>query len=574
MALETMTTKYKILRGFAAVLIFLFFSTAAVSESYVWTVGAEKFKYSKGQKEDAVTSSIAETIPSEILEKLSNSIKRNVMPDEQYERTAYKLRTERQSLYLQLTSEYKKRDSIVINTISDSKLKAGIKAEEKKIAEIEEKIKKNIEKQKQELNETERRMNYISSGLYLEEQKEKNEIDLYRELFKNIFVKEESYLTEERLAFYQKDVTALFTPSEKASESYDSQLFEKEVYSAGINALITGTISEYEGFISVSVDLYIYPGAKKSGSVMEVGTVSDVDFITSSISRQLLPYLANAMPVEIFVTLEPPEAAAAAGIYIDDVLQKSEDGRFVLDSGIHNIQFVSEGYRTAGTTYFFDGNKKYNINVQFEKRTVGALQIGLRKALDGTLYANSEKALTVEGSIAGEFGERKSQISINGNVILGEFIAENGESAFFYIPKKLNFDGNYVTIKPVPRNRSTYINTRRKWMYGSYTLFMISLIPTFYTYGNYLNQVRLYKDGLADYESARGWQNATNITRIISIGCGVFWGYELVRYLLAADSVLPQNARQGDVTEFKYYTPEEVPVTEDSGVKEDEEIIR
>lgn len=574
MALETMTTKYKILRGFAAALIFLFFSTAAVSESYVWTVGAEKFKYSKGQKEDAVTSSIAETIPSEILEKLSNSIKRNVMPDEQYERTAYKLRTERQSLYLQLTSEYKKRDSIVINTISDSKLKAGIKAEEKKIAEIEEKIKKNIEKQKQELNETERRMNYISSGLYLEEQKEKNEIDLYRDLFKNIFVKEESYLTEERLAFYQKDVTALFTPSEKASESYDSQLFEKEVYSAGINALVTGTISEYEGFISVSVDLYIYPGAKKSGSVMEVGTVSDVDFITSSISRQLLPYLANAMPVEIFVTLEPQEAAAAAGIYIDDVLQKSEDGRFVLDSGIHNIQFVSEGYRTAGTTYFFDGNKKYNINVQFEKRTVGALQIGLRKSLDGTLYANSEKALTVEGSIAGEFGERKSQISINGNVILGEFIAENGESAFFYIPKKLNFDGNYVTIKPVPRNRSTYINTRRKWMYGSYTLFMISLIPTFYTYGNYLNQVRLYKDGLADYESARGWQNATNITRIISIGCGVFWGYELVRYLLAADSVLPQNARQGDVTEFKYYTPEEVPVTEDSGVKEDEEIIR
>ena len=574
MALETMTTKYKILRGFAAVLIFLFFSTAAVSESYVWTVGAEKFKYSKGQKEDAVTSSIAETIPSEILEKLSNSIKRNVMPDEQYERTAYKLRTERQSLYLQLTSEYKKRDSIVINTISDSKLKAGIKAEEKKIAEIEEKIKRNIEKQKQELNETERRMNYISSGLYLEEQKEKNEIDLYRELFKNIFVKEESYLTEERLAFYQKYVTALFIPSEKDSESYDSQLFEKEVYSAGINALITGTISEYEGFISVSVDLYIYPGAKKSGSVMEVGTVSDVDFITSSISRQLLPYLANAMPVEIFVTLEPPEAAAVAGIYIDDVLQKSEDGRFVLDSGIHNIQFVSEGYRTAGTTYFFDGNKKYNINVQFEKRTVGALQIGLRKALDGSLYANSEKALTVEGSIAGEFGERKSQISINGNVILGEFIAENGESAFFYIPKKLNFDGNYVTIKPVPRNRSTYINTRRKWMYGSYTLFMISLIPTFYTYGNYLNQVRLYKDGLADYESARGWQNATNITRIISIGCGVFWGYELVRYLLAADSVLPQNARQGDVTEFKYYTPEEVPVTEDSGVKEDEEIIR
>ena len=224
-----MTTKYKILRGCAAAIFFLFVIFPAASESYVWTVGAEKFKYSRGQKEDAVTSSIAETIPSEILEKLSNSIKRNVMPDEQYERTAYKLRTERQSLYLQLSSEYKKRDSVVINTISDSKLKAGIKAEEKKIAEIEEKIKKNIEQQKLELDDTERRMNYISSGLYLEEQKEKNELDLYRDLFKNIFVKEESYITEERLIFYQKDITALFTPSEKAAESYESQLFEKEV---------------------------------------------------------------------------------------------------------------------------------------------------------------------------------------------------------------------------------------------------------------------------------------------------------------------------------------------------------
>ena len=561
-----MTTKYKILRGYAAALIFLFISNAAVSESYVWTVGAEKFKYSKGQKEDSVALSIAETIPSEILAKLSLSLKRNVMPDEQYERTAYKLRTERQSLYLQLTSEYKKRDSIVINTDSDSKLKREIKAEEKKIAEIEEKIRKNIEAQKQEMKDTERRLEYIASGRYVEEKKEKNELDLYRDLFKNVFIKEESYITEEQLSFYQKDSNALFLASDKAAGNYESQAFTKEVFSAGINALITGTISEYENFISVGVDLYVYPGAKKAGSILEIGTVSDVDILTSSISRQLLPLLANAMPVELLVTIEPEKAAGAASIYIDDVLQKSEDGRFILDSGIHNIQFISEGYRTAGTTYAFEGNKKYNIAVTFEERTVGALQIGLRKPQEGDVYANSEKALEIDG--------QKSQISINGNVILGEFIAENGETAFFYIPKKLNYDGNYVTINPYPKDRSKYINTRRKWMYGSYTLLMISLIPTFYTYANYQNQVKLYKDGLSDYESAKMWQNATNITRFISLGCGIFWGFELVRYLLAADSVLPQNARQGDTAEFKYYTPEEVPEKEDSGVDEDEKDVR
>ena len=76
-------------------------STAAVCEDYIWTVAADKFKYSRGQNEDTVTASIAETLPAEILEKLSQSIKRNVMPDEQYDRTLYKLKTERQSLYLQ-----------------------------------------------------------------------------------------------------------------------------------------------------------------------------------------------------------------------------------------------------------------------------------------------------------------------------------------------------------------------------------------------------------------------------------------------------------------------------------------
>ena len=93
MALGMMTKKFSVLRGCSVILLFLFFSSPAVCEDYVWTVAAEKFNYSKGQNQDAVTSSIAETLPSEILEKLSRSIQRNVMPDEQYQRTAYNLKT-------------------------------------------------------------------------------------------------------------------------------------------------------------------------------------------------------------------------------------------------------------------------------------------------------------------------------------------------------------------------------------------------------------------------------------------------------------------------------------------------
>ena len=109
-------------------------------------------------------------------------------------------------------------------------------------------------------------------------------------------------------------------------------------------------------------------------------------------------------------------------------------------------------------------------------------------------------------------------------------------------------------------------------MYASYSLFMVSLIPTFYTYGNYNNYINLYKNYQIDYETAKKWQDATNVTRIISISCGVLWGYELVRYLIAANSVLPQTARAGDLSEFEYYQPPEpAENSENSESKENEE---
>ena len=84
-------------------------------ESGKWTIGAQKFTYTRGQKKGNVEDKIAQTLPSAILENLNRAMQRNVMPDEKLERTRYKLRLERQSLYLQLSSEYKKRDSLILN---------------------------------------------------------------------------------------------------------------------------------------------------------------------------------------------------------------------------------------------------------------------------------------------------------------------------------------------------------------------------------------------------------------------------------------------------------------------------
>ena len=122
-----MTTKYKVLRRISIIsLIFLSISIYPLfGETGKWVIAAQKFQYTRGQSEGAVQSGVSEMLPSAILENLNRSLQRNVMPDEQLERTLYKLRSERQSLYLQLSSEYKKRDALVLENYTDSTLKAA-----------------------------------------------------------------------------------------------------------------------------------------------------------------------------------------------------------------------------------------------------------------------------------------------------------------------------------------------------------------------------------------------------------------------------------------------------------------
>ena len=538
-----MTKKYKKLR--AVVLVFSFLWTSFLplfGEDGKWVIAAQKFIYARGQTKNAVTSNIEETIPINILEKISRSLERNIMPNERFERENYKLRTERQSLYLQLSSEYKKRDSLVLNNYSDMRMKSELKAEEKKIKQIQEKLEKNIAEQKEKYEKAEAQMHLAAGEVDDDDNVELNEAELVKNLIKNIFEQSEDLITEENIALYKDSVESLFKTTVKVKETdYTEPLFEKEVVSSGINGLITGQITSYGDFISVAVDLYNYPGAKKIGSVMEVGEIKELDLITSEISRQILPMIVNTLPVKFVFSIEPEEAKEKLSIYVDDVLQKMENDTVSLDSGSHRIQFVSEGYKSAGVTYFFEGNKKYNIEVKFERPVIGHIQLQLKNELPGNIYANAEPAL--------KFDDRNSQISINGNTILGEFITEDNETAFFYIPKKQTFDGSAVTLNPKPRDRTEYVNTRRKWMYGAYTVFMISLIPTFYTFGNFQINRDLYSKHQIDFETAKRWQTASNISSTISICCGVFWGIELIRYLVAANSVLPQNVKPGIVSE-------------------------
>lgn len=546
-------------KTFLILVIFSLFIANISAATDNWIIATEKFSYSRGQKQNSITEATAESLPVELMEKLGNALDRVILPEESLDRTRYTLRTERLSLFLQLSSAYKKRDAIFLNNYSDKELQKKINEEEKNILTIQEKIDTNLKTLKEAEEKAERNTKKLETTGYNFDKDSEDELKKFSNLFRNLISKEGDLVTSENIAFYQNDNTRLFTPSEKAKEAgYESYTFESEMVSAKINTLLTGVITNYGQYMSLTVTAYAYPGGKVIGSVTELGSMQEKDLLITSLARQLVPILTNAMPVVVNFNVAPEHKNFH--LYIDDIIQNVIPENMIIDSGVHNIQITCEGYESAGTNYYFTGNERYKIDINLKPKEEGFIRIGMVKPVAGDIYGNG---------IAGEkIDEMKTRIRINGQTIIGEFITEDGATDFYFIPENLVKNDMALIIKPKPRDRSDYIDKRRKWMYGSYSLLITSLVPSFYTYGNYYNAAMLANEGYQNYDdletsivrsqTALKWQKASRITSYISIGFGVLFVVEMFRYFQAADSVLPQKAKKATNAQqyvFDYVAP-------------------
>ena len=143
------------------------------------------------------------------------------------------------------------------------------------------------------------------------EGKESTELDRLKNMFRNIFSPEESIIQKEEISVYRDDYTALFTfPENLRDLDITDPACEKVVVSAGINTLITGRFSKYGDYISIYIDIYSYPGARKIGSVSEVGSADDLELINTSLVMQMIPIFVNSLPVQLEICIEPKEAEA------------------------------------------------------------------------------------------------------------------------------------------------------------------------------------------------------------------------------------------------------------------------
>ncbi|MCQ2593044.1 MAG: hypothetical protein MJ188_09705 [Treponema sp.] len=645
-----MTTKNNFHLNKVFILQILFFLFTQILFSADWIVGAEAFSVTQNQKfmVGSISQAIETGLPEKLLDKLSSNLYRTIGDDELYTRELSKLRQDRQSLFLQLSSEVKKRDALVFENYSQSELKEKILEQEKKIKEIQKKIDESLEMQK----EKEQALTELLENAQIElknnqtSEKSKSEIEKYSSFFKSLFLAQEEAPVVEKIALYKNDKKQLFKPSENAKGAgYLSNDFIKEAETAKINTLVTGNVISYGDYIFVTAELYLYPVGRLLTVVSEVGSIDELDLIAESITRQIVPSLTNAMPIKVKVSVEPPQAKNKLKFYIDGVLQGDISQELVMDSGVHYLEFSAESFRTAATSYYFAGNKNYNIDVQMEAFYQGTILLSTLKnpketekteeflSVENELDENksteehkddtvknktiengkvleekqntqsdvlaetltekldeltpsdknteldteSEKvqklqwATNIAGKITaftkqsikevqiwgkelipglydfpksyegtGDFyafaeslkkdEDGKSKIQINGETILGEFISESGDVAFFYVPNNFAFDNANLVVDIKPFNRSDYIEKHRRRMYSAYSLLMVSLIPNY-----------IYPKDKALVDDNGKWLKPVFVG--LSWFCGIWTGYELVRYFLAVDSVLPEEAK-------------------------------
>lgn len=546
MAVQTMM-KNKIL-----FLFFLFISSFAFSEtlSNKWVIAAEQFEVNQINQNDKFLEGISKTIPQLILEKLDANIVRNIYPDEKFERKQYELKKERMSLFLQLSSLTKTRDSFVLYNYTENELKLKQREQDKKINDVKKKINENLEK----LKESEAQFEEDVKNYNSKQNQSKNDFQKFVDLFKHFFSSKDDLYTTEDVAFYNNSFSNLYVrPAKLIGKPYESKEFELEMVNAKINTLLTGKINKVGDFYSITVDAYLYPGAKKIITVTDVGSANDFEMICTNIARSIIPVLSNAIPVEIVLNITNEDIKLnQIDFFIDDALQSNVSDQIIVQSGVHYIQFVCPGYKTVSTSYYFEGNKKYKIDITFEKEDIKTLNIQSIKPVQGTFYANG----TV-GIQENEFSN-KAKIKINDTLILGSFISSDGKQGFFYIPEKIVIENANLAVKLNLQNKGETVESRRKKMYWSYSLLTISLMPTLFTYGNLNSTINRYNNGKESLSTVKNWQTGFYVSAGISIGCGIFFVYELVRYLMAANQVVPNKARfayQSELEEETFQEP-------------------
>lgn len=516
---------FPLLIAFACARAALFADDQSLQEKS-WILAANKFSVEGAASKAA--QSAANVLPKLILEHISVDMERSIMADEKAARKNDELLTERLDLFLQLSKEIKSRDALVLNNYNNVAFELALNDAQKKIKNIQDKIDANLKKQE---------------GIYHPEKSKKK---ILREL------KPDLMETTEKIALYKNDSEALFEASEEAQkQGVFSRKYEKEAASAKINAVVSGKITFFGDYACANVDLVVFPGAKKVASAMEVGSLSQISLIAENIAFELLPQIANGLPVELEFRVNPKEALANAVLTIDNIVYDPMPEKAVVSSGFHSISFEADNFARETFVYNFSGKRRFFIEVNFKEKSEGSVKLVLSKFVPGDIFFDGKY---VGPSSKTDFVD--VPLKVNGDTVFGYFESEladkkhpentHNEIMFMQIPRNLMTDGNRLQTKMKVVDLSKNIDRRRKMMYLSYSALILSLPYLFYTYGRFTTYQRGVQTNFGDVQKDEynKYRTLSLVGTGITAACGVWFVCELVAYLIAVDKTLPPKAKK------------------------------
>lgn len=506
-----MTSKYRPIGFILVVLFSLFSSFCFAEEEKQWTLSAVEFSYTQDKERSEYEKAILSAIPKLILEQAYGIQNRNVPDKEIYDRKVNDLVKERLGLFLELSKEFKLRDSLVLQSLSEYQYNKQLKASEKKVNEIQTKLEKNLEAQ---------------DAVLLD--------------FKNLkgdFVYNRK--REEQFSLYNNDSAVLYSPKKTLDKAdLENILFSSEMVDAHINGLITGSIVTYGQYAAVSVEMFTYPGASSTGVITEIGNISNIENIAKNIAYRLIPKIENSIPCDITIKFADESLRKKAVLTVDSTVYNPVPDKLILSSGVHNLSFECQGYRRESFSYGFGYEKKYLIEIEFVEGKAVETAVVLKKPVLGNIFYNGEQA---EDNVI--------SVKINNSGVLGYYYTENENTVYFMIPKNQVVDGNAVELNITDFDVGENIEKRRKMMYISYSALICSLPFLFYSYSNYssmYNAMALGNRNL-DMNEFQQYQVMSYVGIGISVGIGIWFVVELVRYLSSANKALPVEAKKSEV---------------------------
>lgn len=486
-----------------------------------WILAAVPFSANASQAELESAQKAADDLPGLILACLEGRGSHLLEESEIERRVRYELKEERKLLFSELSSEIRNRDAVMFNATSKKQKKKLEREADKKIEEIREKISYNLQKDGNPLGED---PSVKKSSFAINQ--------------KVVYISDERPGDKISIKIWKNDTSLKYDDKRPDENFYE---FEKRVLDEHICGIISGNVIERSGFLSISVELTVFPGGVITATLSDVGSLEDLPSLAAIMAKELYPFVLNSKPVQLHFEITPEEAAKHARIYIDGALPQ-EVAEIEVENGRHQIYIYSDGYEAKHFNYAFTETDEFIIQVKMSPKKIVNVAFEAQSA-NQSLYA------------AGLPVENTEHVAIEKGTTLGELSSPDGKKRYYVVKNKTNrtdsaddpINGR-ILFEPVKDDYASMIEKNRTSLYNSYAALLFSLPALFFTKGMSIatkNSVLYHRD---DQSSADQWKQYQNYTKAAAITLGANFLFQLGRYLYNADKILPVPV---DITEKK-----------------------